>query len=80
MYIIPSAIHSYCVFSVASSILVRIMSFIVYVNVILSSAWCLIHVDLTSACIYGWVRTCVHACTFSERLTLVLWEHKNMVY
>ena len=72
-----SAIHSYCmsVCIVVSTIIVRINSFILYVNVILSSAWCLI--DHTSAC---WVRTCVHVCNCSERLTLVLWDHKNMVY
>ena len=76
------AIHSYCmsVCNVVSTIIVRINSFIVYVNVMLSSAWCLI--DHTSACwgIYEWVRTCVHVCNCSERLTLVLWDHKNMVY
>ena len=48
----------------------------------LNSAWCLI--GHTSACwgIYVWVRTCVHVlvCNCSEKLTLVLWEHKNMVY
>ena len=45
----------------------------------LNSAWCLI--DHTSACwgVYEWVRTCVHVCNCSERLTLVLFI-KNMVY
>ena len=64
----------------ASTIIVRINSFIVYVNVILSSAWCLI--DHTSACwgVYEWVSTCVYVGNCSERLTLVLGEHKNMVY
>ena len=81
MCIMSSAIHIYCmsVCSVESTIIVRINSFIVYVNVMLNSAWCLI--DHTSACsgIYEWVRKCVHVCNCSERLTLVLWEHKNMV-
>ena len=89
MCIMSSAIHIYCmsVCIVVSTIIVRINSFIVYVNVILNSAWCLI--GHTSACwgIYVWVRTCVHVCNCdncvqrigSERLTLVLFI-KNMVY
>ena len=81
MCIMSSAIHIYCmsVCSVVSTIIVRINSFLVYVNVMLNSAWCLI--DHTSACwgIYEWVRKCVHVCNCSERLTLVLCI-KNIVY
>ena len=65
--------------SVVSTIIVRINSFIVYVNVILSSAWCLIDHTSASWGIYEWIRTCVHVCNCSERLTLVLFI-KNMVY
>ena len=75
-----SAIHIYCmsVCSVVTTIIVRINSFNVYVNMMLNSAWCLI--DHTSVCcgIYEWVRTCVHACNCSERFTLVLFI-KNYV-